>query len=85
MSKKCKECNQTKILNDFVNNNTGKYNKSSRCKICMKSHYKIYCKTYYEKNKVDLIQKQKNYNNNNKAHIKDYMKNYYSQNKGNKD
>jgi hypothetical protein len=85
MSKKCKECQETKILNDFVNNNTGVNNKSSRCKICMKPHYKKYCKKYYYKNKTELIEKQKNYNNNNKAHIKDYMKNYYSQNKGNKD
>ena len=82
MSKKeCKECGKIKLLDEFVNNITGKDNKSARCKICMKSHYSQYCKTYYNKNKTDLIAKQKIYNLNNKEHIKNYMKEYYKENK----
>ena len=80
-TKKCKECNKLKILDDFVNNITGKNNKSARCRECMKAHYKRYCKTYYNKNKVELIEKQKDYNLINKEKIKNYMKNYYKNNK----
>ncbi len=81
MTKMCKECKVEKSLDEFVNNITGKFNKSSRCRLCMKTHYKKYCKTYYEKNKQELIEKQKKYNENNKDKIKNYMKDYYKNNK----
>jgi len=80
-TKTCKECNKIKLLEEFVDNLTGKDNKSARCRICMKAHYQKYCKKYYEKNKTELIEKQKLYNKVNKDHIKDYMKQYYKENK----
>ncbi len=74
MDKTCKQCNEKKLSNQFVP-------KSSKCKICMKPQYKKYCKTYYEKNKLELIEKQKIYNQINKEKIKEYMKNYYKNSK----
>lgn len=73
-NKICKECNVNKTLDEFAK-------KSAKCKICMKEYYKKYCKTYYEKNKSQLIEKQKVYNENNKTKIKEYMKDYYTKNK----
>tara|TARA_Y100000296_G_C4989654_1_gene164736 strand:+ start:292 stop:531 length:240 start_codon:yes stop_codon:yes gene_type:complete len=73
---KCKECQLEKLLEEFPT-------KSSRCKICMKLRYKKYCKKYYDKNKEQLIEKQKKYNKNNKEKIKEYMKNYYKNSKQN--
>ena len=76
-TKICKECEMEKNLDEYTNNLTGKFNKAAKCKICMKQYYKKYCKTYYSKNKTELIEKQKIYNQSNKEKIKEYMKNYY--------
>ncbi len=80
-TKTCKECEIEKSLDEYTNNITGKFNKSAKCKICMKQYYKQYCKTYYNKNKTELIEKQKIYNQTNKEKIKEYMKNYYKNTK----
>tara|TARA_R110002020_G_scaffold306484_5_gene522427 strand:- start:823 stop:1074 length:252 start_codon:yes stop_codon:yes gene_type:complete len=81
ITKICKECQVEKILECYTNNLTGKFKKSAKCKICMKQYNKKYCKKYYNKNKSDLIEKQKKYNEENKEKIKSYMQNYYKNNK----
>ncbi len=81
ITKICKECKTEKLLDEFNNNPTGKFNKSAKCKICMKQYYKKYCKKYYDKNKSDLVEKQKIYNKDNKDKIKEYMKKYYKNSK----
>ena len=57
MEKKCTKCGEVKSLDEFSNNKGGKFNKSSRCKICYSKYYKDYSK----KNAVKIKQKDKKY------------------------
>jgi len=77
VERECTNCKATKSLEEFSNVANGKYGKSSRCKICIKLLSKKYCQTYYQKNREQLLLKQKQYNETNKDAIKNYQQNYY--------
>jgi len=72
MEKKCTKCGEVKSLDEFSNNKGGKFNKSSRCKICSSKYYKDYSK----KNAVKIKQKDKEYHKNNKEKRKEQSKKY---------
>lgn len=76
--KKCTYCQLDKNLDNFNNSTNGKYGKTSRCKECIKTINKDYSRTYYQRNKSKLLQKQKQYNETNKDRIKEYHKKYYN-------
>lgn len=67
MEKICKKCNIKKHENDFVKN------QGNLCKVCKKKLDKI----YYEKNKLSIIENNKNYRVNNLQKRIDYQKNRY--------
>jgi Fe-S-cluster-containing hydrogenase component 2 len=54
---------------------------SNKCNNCKKVKSKEYCKRYYEKNRVKILEKQKEYNKNNEDQCKKYLKEYYQKKK----
>lgn len=83
MQKTCSKCHKTKPLTDFCKNKTAKFGVSSSCRIFQAD----YNKSYREKNREELLQKDRDrYANNSevmkanaakhKAENKDYYYNY---------
>lgn len=66
----CNKCKVEKLLTDF-------YKNKNICKACRK----IYDKDYYQKNKSEIDEYQKNYRQDNKEDIADLKKDFYQVNK----
>jgi hypothetical protein len=75
--KKCTNCLNEKFLKDFlIQNNIN--NISDECNICRKNKN---MKTYYEKNKKELIEKKEEWKKKNPEKLKAQTKRYYEKNK----
>lgn len=57
MVKTCTKCGETKPLEDFHRQKSGKYGRQPKCKNCQKA----YNKEYYNKNQTELVEKKKEY------------------------
>jgi hypothetical protein len=94
--KQCSKCKEEKSLDSFYNDKLTVSGKSSQCKICrnkISKKYRIknkdkrsaYQKTYFEKNKTDIMRRkkhtQKAYYIKNKEKIQEYQKEYHQKNK----
>ena len=64
--KKCKTCKIEKELNQFNKDKSAKDGLKYSCRECTKKKYNI----YYENNKLKEIQRQTNYQNNNKSLVR---------------
>jgi hypothetical protein len=94
--KQCSKCKEEKSLDSFYNDKLTRSGKSSQCKICrnkVSKKYRIknkdkrsaYQKTYFEKNKTNIMSRkkhtQKSYYIRNKEKIQEYQKEYHQKNK----
>ena len=75
--KQCNTCKENKPLTDFYPHKRNKDGYGYKCKTCIG----IGSKLNYEKNKVEILKKQKEYTEKNRESIKQYSLNYYYDNK----
>lgn len=80
LSKSCSMCGVVKCFTEFAKNSRSKDGRASRCKECTKVHYTRTPEqnhASYERNKVNILARQKVYNDKNKEVINARCKVYY--------
>jgi 5-methylcytosine-specific restriction endonuclease McrA len=87
-TKICRKCNIDKLLIEFSKDNKEKDGYKSRCKECIKEHYRInkekilkHCKKYREDNKEIISKKRKRYYQENKEKVTEQVRKYREANK----
>jgi hypothetical protein len=87
-SKTCRGCGEEKLLDEFSADKHGKYNRKSRCKLCVIKHYQANkeennkrSRNYYKNNKEKILEQKKQYHQTNKEKILEYKKQYHQANK----
>jgi len=81
MKKTCKKCNKLKLIDEFVENKRCVDGYEHRCKECRTEYRKRYKRQYREKNKNDVLAKDKIYRQKNKEKITEQARKYRAINK----
>jgi len=76
-SKVCSKCKEEKLLNDFYKNRTKMGGYQNECKVCSKKRDR----DYYQKNREQRIDYQKNYYESNREDRLRYRKYHYQKNR----